>query len=61
MTLATALGVLVLCLGLVASGRIDFSFIPKIEAERITAAVAMPYGTPVEETRRVQRRPRRFR
>lgn len=54
-TLAIAFGLLLVSLGLVASGRIDVSFIPKIEAERITAAVSMPYGTPVEETRKVER------
>jgi multidrug efflux pump subunit AcrB len=55
-TLAVAFGLLVLCLGLVRSGRVDFSFFPKIEADRVTAAVEMPYGTPVEETRKVQER-----
>lgn len=53
-TLAIAFGVLVFCIGLVASGRINFSFMPKVEAERVTALVNMPYGTPVEETRKVQ-------
>jgi multidrug efflux pump subunit AcrB len=55
-TLAVAFGLLVICAGLVGSGRIDFSFIPKVEAERVTAAVSMPHGTPVEETRKVQQR-----
>lgn len=55
-SLAAAFGLLVVSLGLVGSGRIDFSFIPKVETERITAAVNMPYGTPIEETRRVQQR-----
>ena len=55
-TLALAFALLVVCLGLVGSGRIDFSFMPKVEAERVTAAVSMPYGTPVETTREVQRR-----
>lgn len=55
-TLAIAVGLLVLCLGLIASGRIDFLFIPRVEAERVTAVVDMPYGTPIEETRAVQQR-----
>ena len=55
-TLAIAFGLLVVCVGLVGSGRIDFSFIPRVEAERVTAAVNMPYGTPIEDTRKVQQR-----
>jgi multidrug efflux pump subunit AcrB len=55
-TLAIAFGLLITSLGLVASGRIDFSFIPKVEAERVTAAVNMPFGTPIDETRKVQQR-----
>ncbi len=53
-TLAGAIGILLLVFGLVRSGRVDFSFLPKVEADRVTAAVSMPYGTPVEQTRRVQ-------
>jgi len=52
-TLAVAAGVLALIGALVGSGRIDFAFMPKVEAERITANVNMPYGTPVEQTRPV--------
>ncbi|MCP3961091.1 MAG: efflux RND transporter permease subunit [bacterium] len=55
-TLAVAFGLLVVCFGLLASGRINVSFIPRVEGERITAAVSMPYGTPIEETRKVQQR-----
>ncbi len=55
-TLALAFTVLLLSIGVVASGRLDFSFMPKIEAERVTALVEMPFGTPVEVTRRVQAR-----
>ncbi len=55
-TLAIAISVLMLSIGVVASGRLDFSFMPKIEAERVTAAVEMPFGTPIEVTRRIQAR-----
>jgi multidrug efflux pump subunit AcrB len=53
-TLALAFSLLVCCIGLIGSGRIDFLFVPKVEADRVTAIVSMPYGTPVEETRKVQ-------
>lgn len=55
-TLAIAFGLLFICIGVMASGRIDFSFIPKVEGDRVTAAASMPYGTPIEVTRDVQRR-----
>jgi len=55
-TLALATTVLLISIGVVASGRLDFSFLPKIEAERVTAMVEMPFGTPVEVTRDVQAR-----
>jgi multidrug efflux pump subunit AcrB len=54
--LALAITLLMLSIGVVASGRMDFSFMPKIEAERITAMVEMPFGTPIEETKKVQSR-----
>ncbi len=53
-TLTLAVGLLICCVGLIASGRIDFSFMPKVEAERVTAIVNMPYGTPVGKTREVE-------
>jgi multidrug efflux pump subunit AcrB len=55
-TLALAVTVLLLSIGVVGSGRLDFSFMPKIEAERITAAAELPFGTPIEVTRQVQAR-----
>ncbi len=53
-TLAMAISLLMISVGVVASGRIDFSFMPKIEAERVTAMVEMPFGTPIERTREVR-------
>jgi multidrug efflux pump subunit AcrB len=53
-TLGVAICILMLTFGYVGSGRVDFSFIPKVEADRVTANVSMPFGTPVEETRKVQ-------
>ena len=50
--IATAISLLLLTGGLLASGRIAFSFFPKIEADYITAALTLPQGTPVETTAR---------
>lgn len=56
LSVAVALFVLMICIGSVVSGRINFSFMPKIESDRVTAQVEMPYGTPVEQTRAVRDR-----
>ena len=54
--LALAITLLMLSIGVVASGRMDFSFMPKIEDERVTAMVELPFGTPIDETKKVQAR-----
>lgn len=52
-TIALSFGILMMCVGLLRGGFIGFTFMPKIEGDRIMASVEMPVGTPVEETRRV--------
>jgi multidrug efflux pump subunit AcrB len=37
------------------SGRINFSFRPSIETDRIDAEVTLPYGAPIEDVRRIAR------
>jgi len=37
------------------SGRIDFSFRPRIQTDRIDAEVTLPYGAPIEDVRRIAR------
>lgn len=37
------------------SGRINFSFRPRILADRIDAEVILPYGSPIEEVRKIAR------
>lgn len=49
-TLATAIAVFIVTLGLLASGRLPFAFFPPIEGDYITAQLTMPAGTPVEQT-----------
>jgi len=44
------IAILFLTLGLVAGGWIKFVFLPRIDADNITARVTMPLGTPVEKT-----------
>ena len=47
---AAALTLLLLTAGILGSGRMSFSFFPKIEADYVTAALSLPQGTPVETT-----------
>ncbi len=54
--LAIGIASLVLTIGLIAGGRIAFHFMPPIAGDLVTASVELPYGTPVETTRRIQHR-----
>ena len=54
LTLSVALATLISALGLVAGGHIRFSFLPKIDADLITAQAELPVGVPIEETKRVE-------
>jgi multidrug efflux pump subunit AcrB len=55
-TLATGIAMLILGIGLVVGGRVEWTFFPKIDSDIVTAQVTMPFGTPASETERVQRR-----
>ncbi len=48
---SAGLMVLTLSIGFVAGGRIDFTFMPKIQLDVVFAQLKMPYGTPVAETK----------
>lgn len=56
LTLATGATVLLLSVGLVVGGRIEFSFMPRIESDMVTANAVLPYGSPIEDTKAVQAR-----
>ena len=49
-TLATGLGMLFLVVSVIAAGVLKFSFFPFVEADYVSARLAMPPGTPVEVT-----------
>lgn len=53
-TLALGVATLILTVGLIRSGRVPFTFMPKVEGDIINVTVTMPPGTSVDETRRVQ-------
>jgi len=52
LALAVGIGLLVLAIGVVTTGRMSFSFFPPVQADTITAGLTMPHGTPVEVTRK---------
>ena len=51
LTAATGLGVLILAVSLIASGRVIFSFFPDIAGNKVYATLEMPPGIAVERTR----------
>lgn len=52
-TVAVGLALLILAMGLVVGGHIPFSFLPAIDSEVITAQATLPYGAPMDHSRRV--------
>jgi len=52
-TLACGIAVLMLTLGVWASGKIKFTFFPKVEGDVVQCLITMPSGTPIERTREV--------
>jgi len=48
-TVAFTIGMFILCLGLVAGGRVGFTFFPSPESENITAGIVFGAGTPRKE------------
>jgi multidrug efflux pump subunit AcrB len=53
-TIAFCLAMLMMAVGLRVSGTLGWSFLPKIESDRVTARFEFPFGTPVERTEAVQ-------
>ena len=54
-TFSVGVALLILTVGLVASGRVPFNFFPILDGDIITMQARMPYGTSVERTADVQR------
>jgi multidrug efflux pump subunit AcrB len=56
LTMAIGVAALVLTIGYLRGGRMRFVFFPQVESDRVTAAAALPFGSPVEASRAVERR-----
>jgi len=52
-TVATGVAILLLTLGVWTSGKIKFTFFPKVEGDVLQCMITMPPGTPLERTREV--------
>ena len=53
MTVAVGVALLILAVGMIAGGHIAFTFLPAIDSEIITVQANLPYGVPMEQSRRV--------
>jgi multidrug efflux pump subunit AcrB len=53
LTLAIALAGVILSIGLVAAGKVKFTYMPRVESDVVSASLRMPFGTPVERTREI--------
>ncbi len=53
LTLAIGLAIFITSIGIVAGGRLKFTFLPKVEGDVIVTDIRMPYGTPIENTEQV--------
>ena len=50
LTVSIGVGIMIVTIGMVLSGRPTFQFFPSIEADFMSASVTMPQGTPVDAT-----------
>lgn len=55
-TLALAISILAVTIGLVAGGYVKFTFMPKVDADNMIAELTMPKGTPLKKTEEIARR-----
>lgn len=53
LTVAVGLALLIFMIGLVVSGRIQFTFMPSLDADEIQANATLTFGAPIEDTRAV--------
>ena len=55
LTLSIAVAVLLISVGMVRGGIIQFHFMPVVDSDQVKVNIAMPLGTPVAETATIQR------
>ena len=52
LTMAIAVALFMITMGLVGGGHVRFTFFPPVEGDNVAAAITMPLGTTMEETKR---------
>jgi len=55
-TLAIALAILIATAGFIKGGHIDMTFMPKVDSDVVSANAVLPFGAPIEHTRKVRDR-----
>lgn len=53
LVIVSSIALIILSIGVVASGIVGFSFLPDVEGSRVTALIEMPQGVSTERTRQV--------
>ena len=53
-TIGIGVGILILTIASVRGGLVPWSFLPRIDSDWVTAEVELPFGTPIEETRKIE-------
>ena len=56
LTISISIAILMLCVGLVAGGKIKFVFMPEVDSDIITVTLHMPQGTPANKTETILQR-----
>ncbi|MEC7838455.1 MAG: efflux RND transporter permease subunit [Chlamydiota bacterium] len=53
-TVSSFVGIFIVFLGLVLSGFIPFSYLPRVDSDLVTSQVVLPFGVPISQSRQVQ-------
>ncbi len=53
LTISICIGILIISIGLLKSGLLAFSFLPRVDRDTINANATLPYGVPIEESRKI--------
>ncbi len=56
LTVAIGLSLLLMAAGYVAGGRVNFTFLPRVDTDLVSVSAVLPFGSPVNETEKVQER-----
>ncbi|MFW6151983.1 MAG: efflux RND transporter permease subunit [Verrucomicrobiota bacterium] len=59
LTFACAVALLMISIGWVVGGHVNFIFFPKVESDQVAATAVLPFGAPFEETKEVEARLRK--